>query len=313
MIEKYCSHFPVLKDEILQFLQPQKGQIFIDGTLGLAGHSSEILKKIKPCGHLFAFDLDQNNINLAQKVLQKISPNFTVFNQNFAYMSDFVPLTLQGKIDGVLLDIGLCMTHLKNSDRGFSFLSEEPLDMRFSQQQSLKASEVVNNFSEKEIIDILKNFGQEKEARKITKAIVEYRKKNLFQSSKQLAELIEKVKKSKKGKIHPATQTFQALRIFVNKELDSLQKGLKEALKIIKKNAKVAVISFHSLEDRIVKNIFRQAAKKCICPPLALKCQCERKAKFNILTKKPITPSKEEIAQNKASRSARLRIIEKIV
>ncbi|MFH1546795.1 MAG: 16S rRNA (cytosine(1402)-N(4))-methyltransferase RsmH, partial [Patescibacteria group bacterium] len=278
-------HTPVLLREVLELLAPSKGEVFLDGTLGLGGHARAILEKIGANGKLIGIDADARNLKLARANLEKFS-NVKFHRANFRELGNFVP---PNSADGILLDLGLSSLHLDNAGRGFSFRNSGPLDMRFNTAQSLDAATILNSFPENEIADIFFKFGEIRSSRKIARKVVEFRRKQKFLRTEDLVSLIAL------PKLLP--QIFQALRIAVNDELESLRAGLNSVCEALKSNGRIAVISFHSLEDRIVKNFFRDKKKTGV---------------LEILTKKPITPSPAEVSENPRSRSAKLRAAKKI-
>ena len=292
-------HKPVLLNEILEFLNPKQGDVFIDGTANGGGHTLALWEKVKPTGKILAIDKDREIVEELKKKVRKDGKNIQVVSDSYANLKNIVDQKEFGKISGILLDLGYSSFHIDISGRGFSFQKDEPLIMRYESDikagEDLTAYEVVNSFSENEIADIIYKYGEERASRKIAKRIVLIRKQKKIETSSELAEIIADVFFKKNSKIHPATKTFQALRIFVNNELGDLEKVLPQMHEILKKGGKVAVISFHSLEDRIVKNFFKN-----------------NKDKFKIITKKPIIADKEEIRENPRARSAKLRIVEKI-
>ena len=279
------THLSVLPAEILELLAPRNGEIFVDGTLGLGGHARLILERISPRGKLIGLDADARNLELARENLRDF-PNVELRNSNFRELGKLVA---PNSIDGILLDLGLSSPHLDDPERGFSFRKNGPLDLRFDRREKLTAAEILNYFPENEIADILRNFGEIRISRKLARQICDSRKKKKFENTSELAELI--VAK----KLLP--QIFQSLRIAVNDELGALDAVLNSARKILKSGGQIAVISFHSLEDRIVKNYFRERKKS---------------GEFEILTKKPIVPAPAELAKNPRSRSAKLRAARKI-
>ena len=327
-------HQPVLLKETIQHLNPQPNQNFIDCTIGGGGHAEEILKKIGPGGKLIGIDGDKKALAWVGKRLKKYQSHLILFNDNFVNLEKIYEQSGLDQIDGILLDLGLSSFAIKDASRGFSFMVDGPLDMRFNLEfQSLTAKEIVNKWPAANIEKILRQYGEEKFARAIAAEIVKSRKKAPIKSTAQLANIILNIFKNKKrgrvssnstpvgleersrltrSRIHPATKTFQALRIAVNNELDVLKKVLPQALKILAPGGKLAVISFHSLEDRIVKQFFKQEARDCICPSEIPICQCQHKIQLKILTKKPVVPSSEEVADNLRSRSAKLRGAEKM-
>ena len=299
-------HIPVLLNETLTIfnkLQNKEGY-FVDCTCGFAGHSEAILKNF-PNIKLIAIDQDIDALNFAKKRLSPFSDRVEFIHSR----SSEALLSLKDKdIVGILADIGVSSYQLDQRSRGFNF-EGETLDMRMNQNQSFSAKDVVNNYSLNELERILKEYGEERFYKKIASKIVERRKEKKFTSAKELADFIASFIPRKK--IHPATQTFQAIRIEVNEELDELQKLLDNSLKIAKKGTIISIITFHSLEDRIVKSRFKEWSKNCICDSDAIRCECgNNNAKVKILTKKPITASQEEIKLNPRSRSAKLRAVE---
>ena len=325
------SHIPVLLSETLDLLNLKTNTKIIDGTLGLGGHTLEILKTIGFKGKVMAFDQDGRNLDFAKKRLKKYEKQILFIHDNFENLAKnakkhkFQP-------DAILLDLGLSSPHIEDAERGFSFMKEGPLDMRFDKRQTLTAYQVVNSYPEKELADLIYEYGEERQSRKIARRIVEARKIKRIETTTELAEIIANKRRAKseerrvhperltaprsplqarKG-IHPATLTFQALRIYVNRELEVLEKVLQDSLDLLKKGGRLVVISYHSLEDRIVKNFFRDQVKNCICPKELLICQCNFEKKLYILTRKPIIPKRLEVSANPRSRSAKLRAAERL-
>lgn len=294
------SHIPVLLSEVLENLQLTTGDTVVDATLGLGGHSAEMLKIIGGAGKLIGFDVDQRNLEIASKQFQKL-PNVKLIQANFREMGNFLS---PASVDAILMDIGMSSLHFDDASRGFSFMREGDLDMRLNQSQILTAKAIVNGWSENEIAQILREYGEIRTANKVARKITEARKVKSLETTLDLAAVVEA------KTLLP--QVFQALRIAVNDELAALQAGLIAAVKLLKPGGRIAVISFHSLEDRIVKNFFRENTKRCICPPEKLKCDCNHSPLVKIITKKPIKPSAAEIQKNPRSRSALLRIAEKL-
>ena len=304
------QHNPVMVPEILKYLDVVSGGRYIDCTLGEGGHSKSILDASNPGGEVLGIDADHEAIEVSKSRLEKYQDRAIFVNDNFrnlrkiAMRRNFIPA------HGILLDLGVSSLQLNIETRGFSFMRKSPLDMRFSFNQKLTADQVVNTFQENEIADILYHFGDERRARKIAKIIVENRP---IKHSNELAEIIKKKIYISNHKINPATKTFQALRIYINEELSALSEVLEQSLEIIGIGGRLAVISYHSIEDRIVKNYFRRESKYCICLPNVIKCECNHEPKLKIITKKPISPSSNEITSNRRSRSAKLRVIERIL
>jgi len=286
------THIPVLKKEVLQYLNPQPNENFIDCTLGKAGHSMAILELTRPIGKVLGIDQDEESLkDVNENRLIKIC-------ENFSNLKEIVRENSFGPISGILLDLGMSSWHLEESGKGFSFLKDEPLDMRYSMDNALTAEKIINKWTFPELQEILKKYGEEKFSQRIAKEIKEARQRKKIETTFQLAEIIKRAipLKNKLG-INPATKTFQALRIAVNKELEALEMVLPQAMEVLEVGGRMAIISFHSLEDRIVKNFFREEQKK---------------QHLEILTKKPIIASPEEILNNLRSRSAKLRLAKKI-
>lgn len=301
-------HIPVLFEEVLQLLRPQAQGLYIDGTLGAGGHTLGILEASSPDGRVLAFDRDIEAIRFAQIRLEEYEPRIVYQNASYADMEQLAPICGFDQVDGILLDLGLSSRQLAAAERGFSFQMEGPLDMRFDQTIGETAEDVINRSTESELVDILRNYGEVQDSRRLARLIVANRP---FETTRQLADFVEENTK-RRGRIHPATQLFQALRIQVNRELDALMRGLQAAVKLLKPGGRLAVISFHSLEDRIVKTTFRDLSRDCICPPKQPVCTCNKQAEINLVTKKPVKASPEEASVNPRSRSARLRVAEKL-
>jgi len=289
-------HKAVLPSEVLQYLDPREGEIIFDGTLGAGGHAKLILTQIGPKGTYIGVDRDSRAVEIAQKGLGREYSNAIFRKGSFANMDSVLRELKINHIDGCLLDLGISSDQLAADNRGFSFQSNAFLDMRMDQEQGLTAFEVVNSYREEDLANVLFQFGEERKSRVIARNIIAKRKVKPIQTTNELVDIITSVL-PRRGKIHPATRTFQALRIEVNQELKSLSVGLQQAMNCLAKNGRLAVISFHSLEDRIVKQQFRQWSE-------------ENKAE--ILTKKPICASDEEQAENPRSRSAKLRAVKKV-
>jgi 16S rRNA (cytosine1402-N4)-methyltransferase len=291
-------HEPVLLKEAIDFLDLKPGKFIIDGTIDGGGHSSEIIKKISPNGILLGIDLDVEILKEAKKRIEKESRGLNVkivlHNGNYTDLPEILKNKKIGLADGLLLDLGFSSWHLEESGRGFSFLKDEPLIMTYK-NQGMTARDFLNQANPEKIYEVIKIYGEERFSRQITKKIVEFRKKNTIRTTGDLRQIILEAipKKYHYTKLNPAAKTFQALRIYLNQELENLKNVLENLEKILKKDGRVAIISFHSLEDRLVKNYFK-------------KMQSENKLK--ILTKKPIIPTKEEILKNPKSRSAKLRV-----
>lgn len=303
------SHIPVLYHEVLEHLQPRPNGRYLDGTVGAGGHTAGILEASSPKGQVLAFDRDPEAITFARQRLAGYGERVTFVNANYADMGSIAPAAGFAECHGILLDLGLSSRQLDSDERGFSFLREGPLDMRFDTTQGETAADLINNLTETELADIFWRYGEDRQSRKWAKLIVANRP---LATTTQLADLIAAQVKVRK-RIHPATQIFQALRIAVNRELESVEKGVQAAIALLAKNGRLAIISFHSLEDRLVKQTFRQLSQGCICPPEQPICTCEQQPILRLIKRKAIQASAEEIATNPRSRSARLRVAEKIV
>lgn len=300
-------HIPVLLKESIDLLNFRAGMRVIDCTLGLGGHSLEILKRIGPKGKLMAFEQDGTNLKIAKQNLRAFDSQIIYIHDNFELLAKKVKQHNFKPVKAILFDLGLSSPHLDNPERGFSFMREGPLDMRFDPRQNLTAEKIVNSASEQELTDILRCYGEEKQARAIARAIVNTRGKKPIKTTVELAEIVSQAIRRGK-KIHPATLTFQALRIAVNRELEVLESALGQAIKILAPHGRIAVIAYHSLEDRIVKNKFRYHTQECICPKELPLCQCNFKKTLYLITKKPIIPSGIEVLANPRSRSGKLRV-----
>lgn len=307
------AHKSVLLDETIKGLNIREGKIYLDGTLGGAGHSSEILKRLKGSGLLIGIDQDIEALEVAKERLTDYK-NVEFFNLNYINFEKALDELGIDKIDGVLLDIGVSSYQFDNPERGFSYRFDAPLDMRMDQDLEISAKDIVNTYSESEITRIIKDYGEEKWASRIAKFIVEERKKKDIETTFELVEIIKNAipASARRNGPHPAKRTFQAMRIEVNRELDVLKDSIERFVYRLNPGGRIAIITFHSLEDRIVKNAFKYLEKDCICPPSSPICTCDKKKEIKILTRKPITASDEELKENKRSHSAKLRIAEKL-
>ncbi|MDU1022941.1 MAG: 16S rRNA (cytosine(1402)-N(4))-methyltransferase RsmH [Peptoniphilus harei] len=307
------SHKSVLLKETIEGLNVRKGKIYLDGTLGGAGHSYEILKKLDGTGLLIGIDQDEEALKAAREKLSDFK-NVEFFNLNYIDFEKALDELGIDKIDGVLLDIGVSSYQFDNPERGFSYRFDAPLDMRMDKTLKISAKEIVNTYSEGEITQIIKDFGEEKWASRISKFIVEERKNKSIDTTFDLVEIIKNAipASARRNGPHPAKRTFQALRIEVNKELDVLKNSIDKFVNRLNPGGRIAIITFHSLEDRIVKNSFKYLEKDCICPPTSPICTCDKKREIKIITRKPITASEDELKENNRSHSAKLRIAEKL-
>lgn len=305
------KHIPVLLKEAIEGLNLQPNFIVVDCTLGGASHSLEILNKTSPNGKLIGIDLDPEAIKNAKVKLKEHRDRVTLVNENYIELKKIIYDQGLSTINAVLLDLGVSSFQLDQRKSGFSFKTRELLDMRMG-EYGTPAYEILNKYSEQELKRIFKEYGEERHSGLIAKQIVSVRKKQPIKYTNELVEIILKFYKKGNFKIHPATKIFQALRIEANQELESLKQVLPQALKLLESGGRIAVISFHSLEDKIVKEFFKEKSKNCICPKEIPVCQCNHKAEVRIITKKPIVPTEDEIDKNIRARSAKLRIAEKL-
>jgi 16S rRNA (cytosine1402-N4)-methyltransferase len=302
-------HVPVMVPEVLDALNVQPGGRYIDATAGEGGHSQAILRASEPGGQVLALDADQEAVAVAMERLAEFGDSYLAVNANFrdlritALRHDFVP------VHGVLFDLGVSSLQLDREARGFSFRRADPLDMRFSIDQRVTASDVINRYSQNELADLIFHLGEERAARRIASAIVRNRP---ISTSLELAEVVNRVIPRRGSRINPATRTFQAIRIAVNDELSALETSLQQAASLIGQGGRMVVISYHSLEDRIVKNFFRKESSDCICPPDTPVCVCDHRATLKMVTRRPLSPGTAEVESNPRSRSAKLRSAERI-
>ncbi len=314
------THIPVLRNEVLDFLKPKPGSTYVDATIGLGGHSLSILQQSFPTGRLIGIDMDVSALAIAEKRLHSFKERLSLIHGNFARLQQLLETHGISKVDGILLDLGVSSLQLDTPNRGFSFQHVGPLDMRMDMRMLTSATQVVNDSTPDKLIKIFKEYGEERFAKRIVRHIVAARAEKPITTTHQLTEIVENAypikakrpkasaqKRQKGKKIHPATRVFQALRIEVNTELDNLALGLDDAVSVLKLDGCLCVISFHSLEDRIVKQRFQKLAKACICPPKTPICICEHQQVLQIVTKRPILPSASEIESNPRARSAKLR------
>ena len=307
-------HISVLPDEVLGLLAPKSGGIYVDGTLGGAGHAGLILAASAPQGQLIGFDRDAEAIAVAKERLAPFGDRVRIFQRNFSSIAQTLAEIGVDAIDGFVLDLGVSSHQLDKDERGFSFQADAPLDMRMDRSSGPSAADLVNTLSEAELNRVIADYGEERWAKRVASFIVKAREERPIETTMQLVDIIKgAIPKAKwEERLHPATRTFQGLRIAVNEELKSLQLGLSDLLKLLKQGGRGAVISFHSLEDRIVKEAFRDAAAGCTCPKELPICVCGRVPQYKVLTKKALKAGEEELNANPRSRSARLRGIEKI-
>jgi len=303
------THIPVLVKEALEGLQAKPGGYFIDCTIGMGGHATAILERISPQGKLLGIDTDPEALRVARTKLSDYQEAVVLANDSFTNLNaickkyDFYP------VDGILFDLGISSMQLDTAQRGFSFQRDAPLDMRFNPQQELTAHDIINSFPEPELARIIKEYGEERHSRLIARNIVQSRP---ITSTLQLAQLVEQVLGRHRTRIHPATRTFMAVRIAVNRELESLRVALEQTINLLHYQGRLVVISYHSLEDRIVKEFMRREASSCVCPPGTIVCRCGHVPTLKLISRKVIKPTPLEIESNPRSRSAKLRIAERL-
>ncbi len=292
-------HIPVMYKEVLEYLNLRPGMVVLDATVGTGGHSSEILKRIMPKGRLIGLDKDRESLGVCQERLKEFKGSYELIYGDFREMDSLLKKINVTELDAVLFDVGVSSYQLEEADRGFSFKLEGPLDMRMDRSSFISAYDLVNNLNEEEISRLLQAFGQERWHNRIAHYLIREREKSPIASTVQLADLVSKAipYRYRYQRIHPATRTFQALRIAVNRELEALDEAVKKAIELLKKGGRICVISFHSLEDRIVKLNFRKFSSE---------------SKVNLITKKPLIPTFQEIEHNPSSRSAKLRVAERL-
>ncbi|MBX6772102.1 MAG: 16S rRNA (cytosine(1402)-N(4))-methyltransferase RsmH [Chloroflexi bacterium] len=307
------SHVPVLLNEALDLLRPRAGGRYVDGTVGGGGHAEAILERSSPDGRLLGLDLDPEALARAAERLKRFGDRVVLVHESFADLERVVRWYEFAPADGIILDLGVSSFQLAHPTRGFGFQTAAPLDMRFNPHQAgPTARELVNTLDAAALAEILRRYGEEPRAAAVARAIVQRRAKAPIETTTELAEIVTRVYGHRRGKIHPATRTFQALRIAVNRELEALERALPQAIEVLETGGRLVVIAFHSLEDRIVKHFFADQAATCVCPPGLPVCVCGRRPRVRILTRRPIRPSAEEIQANPRSRSAILRAVERL-
>lgn len=305
-------HTPVLLQEVVELLQPCRGGLYVDCTLGGGGHAEEILRAAGPDGKLIALDWDMEAQESSRERLRGYGDRVQLVRANFAEVEQVLMSIGVTAVDGMMFDVGVSSRQFDEPSRGFSFQREGPLDMRMNRDSGVTAQEVLSNESVEELTRIFRVYGEERRARAIAQRIERERAVRPLETTADLVRVVESVLGPKRGAIHPATRVFQALRIHVNRELENLQHGLRGAVNMLKSGGRLAVISFHSLEDRIVKQFFVQMSTGCVCPPALAACACERKEVLRVITRKPVTATEAEVRQNPRARSAKLRVAEKI-
>lgn len=306
------KHAPVMMQEVMELLKPEAHKKYLDGTLGSGGHTEQILALSSPDGSVMGLDWDEEAIAAAQERLKRFGNRLVTRRANFMEAREILKEIGWHKVDGILLDLGLSSHHIESGERGFSFQVESRLDMRMDRRQSLDAYQVVNTFPVSGLERILREYGEEPRARRIALAIYSERKRRRIETTRELADLVTRVAGKGRRGIHPATRTFQAIRIAVNRELDHLAGFLEDAYELLLSQGRMVAISFHSLEDRLVKNAFRKWSRSCICPPKTLICCCGWSQKARLLTSRPLSPSPRETQINPRARSAKLRAAERL-
>jgi len=303
------SHLPVLYHEIILALQPRREGYYVDCTLGAGGHAAGILEASQPYGQLLGMDLDPQAVSIARQRLSSYGDRVTIVQVSYTSLREQLEKLGWQAVNGILLDLGVSSMQLDTPERGFSFQTEAPLDMRFDPANAVTADDLVNSLSENDLADVIFRYGEERRAYQVARAIVRARP---VHGTVQLAEIIARSTSGGRPGFHPATRTFQALRIAVNQELEALETVLPQAVGALVPVGRLAVISFHSLEDRIVKQYFRKESQDCICPPRQPVCTCGHHASVREINRHPIRPGNEEIQANPRARSAKLRVVEKI-
>lgn len=303
------QHVPVLYQEVLEALNPSPGEVYVDGTVGAGGHARGIIQAILPGGKLLGLDRDPAAIEIAKIQLEEYGEQVVLIQSSYTRLNPHLNNLNWKTVDGILLDLGLSSMQLDDPERGFSFQTAGPLDMRFDPSSSLSAADFVNQSSKEDLANLIFDYGEERYSRKIADAIIANRP---LEDTQELADIITRTIGKTPSGIHPATRTFQALRIAVNHELEALEAFLPTALDVLKPGGRLAIIAFHSLEDRIVKQYFRRESSDCICPTELPQCVCGHVARIKEITRRPIRPEDSEINHNPRARSAKLRVIEKL-
>lgn len=305
-------HVSVMQDEVLRYLRPQSGGTFLDGTVGGGGHTAAILEACVPQGRVLGLDRDEHALAIARQRLVAFADRVVLVHANFSQTGEVLERLGWERVDGILLDLGFSSLQVEDAQRGFSFSRSGPLDMRMDQDDDWCAADIVNSASEGELRKIFQDFGEERVARALARAVVRARTQSPFMTTTALVQIIEQVVKSApQTRIHPATRTFQALRIAVNRELDHLAAFLSEGYRLLRPGGRMVILAYHSLEDRLVKDAFRRWAATCLCPPQIQLCCCGWSPQVRILTSKPLFPTEAEVERNPRARSARLRAVER--
>lgn len=307
-------HQPVMVAGVLRFLACRPGGVYVDGTVGGGGHAAAILEATAPDGRLIGIDLDDEALAEAEERLKNFGTRKVLRKGNFADMKIILSDLGVEKVDGILLDLGVSSHQLDTAERGFSFTADAPLDMRMDRTQGVTAADLVNRLSEQELRKLIRDYGEDVMAGRIAKAVVARRRKAPIMTTRELAGIVSSAVpiSMRYGRINPATRTFQALRIAVNDELTNLHRAIRSSTELLKEGGRVVIISFHSLEDRMVKTFFRSWEKGCLCPPDFPRCTCGGEARLRVLTRKPVVPDEAEVTANPRARSAKLRAAERI-
>jgi 16S rRNA (cytosine1402-N4)-methyltransferase len=306
-------HIPVMLHEVIAYLNLKPNGIYVDCTLGGGGHTEKIIEKIVPGGRVIGIDQDPNALAAASKRLSQYEANVCFVHSNFYRLKNVITELEIEAVDGVLFDLGVSSHQLDEGDRGFSYMQDAPLDMRMNPKDPLTAEKLVNELDEQQLAKIIRDYGEERWAKRIAQFIVEHRRVRPIHTTGELVEIIKRAipAGARREGPHPAKRTFQALRIAVNDELNRFAQALRDAVDILRPGGRVCVISFHSLEDRITKEVFKELARSCICPPELPVCSCNKQKVVEIVTGKPVLPGNEELTQNPRARSAKLRVAEK--
>ena len=306
------QHAPVMVREVMELLRPESGKKFLDGTLGGGGHAEQLLERSGPDGRVLGLDWDEEAIRAAKQRLQRFGDRLLTRRANFIEAEELLKEVGWNQVNGILLDLGLSSHQIESRERGFSFQGEARLDMRMDRRQSLDAYQVINAYSVPELERIFREYGEEPHAHRIALAIDAERRRKAIESTRELSDIVLRAVGRRRGKIHPATRIFQALRITVNRELENLAGFLETAYELLLSQGRMVVISFHSLEDRLVKRAFLKWRRSCLCPPKSPLCHCGWSQKARLLTSRPLLPSREEIQLNPRARSAKLRAVERL-
>ena len=307
------NHVSVLLEETISQLQIKDNGIYVDGTMGGAGHSYQICKRLGDKGRLIGIDQDEAAILTGTERLREFGDKVTIVRSNYCNMKQVITELGIEKVNGIVLDLGVSSYQLDTVERGFSYKEDGPLDMRMDKRNNLTAKDIVNGYSEMELFRIIRDYGEDKFAKNIAKHIVRMRQEKTIETTYELNEAIKAAipMKVRKNTGHPSKKTFQAIRIELNKELEVLNNTLQDMIDLLEEDGRICIITFHSLEDRIVKSIFRKNENPCTCPPNFPVCMCGQKSKGKVITRKPILPSEEEIERNRRAKSAKLRVFEK--